>query len=368
MWFESYTEYDGEWAQEGVAELELNHTQKINRKGSSDKRPFLVCRSIERPVVNAQDPSQPNQDPTRVVDTYPAEMTPNPVDPLELPSLGAPTGVTVGQGSQSQLSVKVGYTLYLGGDFQTGNETARASQSVYQYSSSETEVPVITPGSSQFNALVLVPWFQSDNALLSPSNYPPAYDPDGSETFLQALNNFGSSGFLFKSTDDPGPLSANLIASVQGYDASSDAFPVVLSSSADAGQTGAYDDGLTRQPDVLQISPRNRLYDVTSPLLQGGVISERYSSSLFYTNLTTSSQTASVEWRLLDASGALYTGSAVRLGGRRGPDPGLLQVDLSQISAQGQTFAIKAELTLGTGANATTYVDTVSFLVKGTGS
>lgn len=370
MWFESYTEYVGEWTQEGVAELEFNHTQKINRKNSDDKRPFLVCRSIGRPVVNAQDPSQPNQEPTRVVETFPLEMTPNAVGLAELPSLGTPTSVTVSQGSQSQLSVSVGYTLYLGGDFQTGNAVSSASQSVYQYASPETEVPVAAPdasGALQFNALVLVPWFETNNALLRPSNYPPAYEPNGSETYLQALNSFGSSGFFLKATDDPGPLLASLTASVQGYDATSNAFPVVLSGSADAGQTGAYDDGQTRRPEVLQISPRNRLYDATSPLLQGGVISERYSSSLFYTNLTTSSQTAAVEWRLLDASGALYTGSAARLGGRLSPEPGLLEVDLSQIPAQGQTFTIRAELTLGTGANAVTLVDRVSFRAQGTG-
>ena len=364
MWFESYTEYSQQWAQQGVAELELNHTQKINRKGSGDKRPFLVCRSIGRPVINAQDPSQPNQDPTEVVDTFPKEMLPNPISPAELPSLAVPTGVTLNQGTQSQLGASVTYTLYLGGNFRTGNDTSSASQSVYEYSA-PMEVSVVNEGSSQFNALVLVPWYKSDNALLTPSNYPPAYDPTGSQSFLEALNDFGSSGFFLKATDDPGAIVANLTASVQGYDTMNDHFPIVLSSSGNPGQTGTYDDGLTRQPDVLQVSPRNRLYDVTSPLLKGGIISERYSSSLFYKNLTVSSQTASVEWRLLDDAGKLYTGSAVRLNGRLSSDPGLLQVDLSQIPSQGQTFSIRAELTLGSNPTPIVLSDSVSFLVRG---
>jgi hypothetical protein len=368
MWFESYTQYDGQWNQEGPAELELNHTQKINRKNSSDKRPFLVCRSIDRPVVNAQDPSQPNQDPTEVESTFPSQLTPNPVAPAELPGLGVPTAVAIVSGTQSQLNATVTYTLYLGGDFQTGSDISSASQRTYAYSA-QFDVPVSTSGSSEapeFNALVLVPWFTSSNALLVPSNYPPAYDPKGSEIFPEALNSFGSSGFFFKFTDDPAPINATLLASVQGYVESTDAFPVVLTGSADAAQTGAYDDGLTRQPDVLQISPRNRVYDSTSPLLSGGVISERYSSSLFYKNLTVSSETASVEWRLLDDQGERYTGSAARLNGRLGPDPGLLELDLSQISSSGETFSIQAELTLGSGASAVTLTDRVSFLVNGT--
>lgn len=389
VWFESYTEYDGQWSQEGIAELELNHSQKINRKPSNDKRPFLVCRSIGRPVVNAQDPSQPNQDPTVVKSTYPLEMTPNPVNPMEFACLGVPTAVVVSSGGQSQVNATVTYTLYLGGDFRTGNETANASQSVYQYST-PTQLSISTekaassnagrsnssggepvdPGEglstsskAQFNGLALVPWFESSNPLLQPSNYPPAYDPkDASLTFTEALNAFGSSGYFFKYADQLGNLAATITASVQGYDPGTDSFPVVLSGANDPHQTGAYDDGLTRQPHILQIAPRNRIYNRS-----GGILSDRYSSSLFYKNLTVSSKSDEVEWRLLDASGALYTGNAARLSGRFSADPGLLQVDPSQIpSGQIQTFQIRAELTIGTGTSAASYADTVSFQVVGT--
>ena len=330
------------WVETPYAELEFNRANKDpNYKSSTDRRPFLLCRSIGEPLLGASAPGLtgatiPADDP------FPAQLAASLTD-AEYPSLGVPTGIdNVVDISLSQTATDIIYSIYLGGDFGLGNVSANASRSnpsktltatLKPYSGKVNESPV-------YNALTLVPsYFTEKGSVFEVSNLPPAFDGTGGQAgFQAALNTFGSSGFIRKNTDDPGPQTAQLTSTVYGYDESTDAFPAVISKSGNIGQAGKYENGKTRQPAAFQISPRNRVYDSASSFTVDSRAVEQYSASLFFDNQTISSQTSAATWSLLTANGDPYTGDAVTLVG------GLLQIDLKKVPRLGLSLQIQATM------------------------
>lgn len=378
MWFASYW-YNGQaWfstyqyplhdSQRGqFSEFEFNHENKDpNYKDDpNDKRPFLLCRSIGHPLVSPLDPkAQPGiESPTSPPEgSYPSEIEPNPIASAEYPSLGVLTSVLSPVAiSLSQAATTLEFTIFLGGDFLTGNESHSESQSVPTVSSKSDLLPYSgSPNQSpKYNPLILLPWFSvtPEDSVVQVSNFPPAFEAGtGVDGFLDALNTIGSSGSIIKHTDDSGQISATLVVSGYGYDSDSDAFPVLLQANGSLTQSGAYENGKTRQPVQLQISPRNRVYDGTSTFVKGGVATENYNAALFFDNRTVDKKTSMVTWSLVDASGVEYTGDAATISAA-----GQLQVDLKKVPAAGLNLQVKATLNLPSGAPATATLNLASF-------
>lgn len=344
------------WVEKPYAELEFNRANKApNYKSSSDRRPFLVCRSLGDPLLSASAPNLtgatiPADDP------FPAQLSSTLID-VEYPSLGVPTAIdSVVDISLSQTATDITYSIYLGGDFSQGNSVANASRSNPSRALTATLKPYsgTVNDSPRYNALILVPSYFTGDSVFQVSNFPPAFDgTSGQSGFQEALNTFGSSGFLIKRTDDAGPQTSQLTSTVYGYDPSSDSFPVAISKSGNIGQAGAYENGKTRQPAAFQISPRNRLYDSASPAVKDGIAVEQYSASLFFDNQTISSQTDTAVWSLWNNDGTPYTGDAATLSG------GSLQVDLKKVPRRGLRLQIQATLPARNGWPAQS--DTVQF-------
>lgn len=349
MWFAAYgytliNEFDPDplgWEEFPYAELEFNRANKDpNYKSASDKRPFLVCRSLGDPLLDASAPgltgaTVPADDP------FPDGLSASLSD-IEYPSLGVPTGIdSIVDISLSQTATDITYSIYLGGEFKQGDSVTNASRS----NPSRTQTATLKPysgtvnASPRYNALILVPSYSTGQSVFQVSNFPPAFDgTGGQEGFQNALNTFGSSGFILKDTDSSDQQTTQLTATVYGYEQASDSFPVAIVKTGSIGQSGRYESGKTRQPAAYQVSPRNRVYDSASPQLQGKVAVEQYTSSLFFDNQTISSQTANATWSLLTQEGTPYTGDAATLSG------GELRVDLTKVPRLGLTLQIQSVL------------------------
>jgi hypothetical protein len=366
MWFAAYgytivsgsifAEFGG-WLESPYAELEFNRANKDpNYKSASDQRPFLLCRSIGDPLLGASAPNL-TQVTIPADDPFPGELS-APLTDVEFPGLGVPTGIdSVADISLSQTATDIIYSIYLGGDFTLGNEVTNESRS----NPSRTLTATLKPysgtvnDSPRYNALVLVPSYFTGDSVFQVSNFPPAFDgTGGQEGFQEALNTFGSSGFIQKNTDDSGQQVGQLTSTVYGYDAQSDSFPFAISKTGNIGQAGRYENGKTRQPAAFQVSPRNRLYDSASPAAKDGTATEQYTASLFFDNQTITSQTAEVTWSLLTAEGATYSGDAATIS-----SGGLLTVELKKVPRLGLNLQIQATLTARNGWSAQT--DTVKF-------
>ena len=111
-----------------------------------------------------------------------------------------------------------------------------------------------------------------------------------STTDLRVSNWPGEEGLLIYGVDQFESVSGNVTAVATGYDASTNNFPVALTTSGFPSESVA-----DRQPLQIQVSPRNRLYDYPNGTTQN----ENYYAAEFFENFTVEDVTDDVTWTLL---------------------------------------------------------------------
>lgn len=250
---EPATMEDGRWAT-NYNVFRLNHESGLKVISSTEKHPFILCRSIGTTPVNFPDFKTDSNGnlPFRV----------SAILPQEYPMLGYATNITNVQAVNGVMGATVNYTIKVGGSFTMGtnNEDSRD----YQEKTYTQNVDTFHGGSNDYAGpydLLAMISFQSQS---------------------QTLLTVGATGKLLWHVDSVAQHTVNVQATMNS------------TSGAQLTATGSVTaTPPARQIKNIQIWPRNRYYTVIGTTAQ-----ESYYCMAFYDDNTIADVTSQVTWSI----------------------------------------------------------------------